>query len=471
MPDRKTLSAIQKRVAAMHLPKPHKLSRIDIITLIASFLFALLLWTYIAANVMQEYTVQLNSIPLIFDITNSRAASYNLNLTPESQDTLENMTVDGTVSGSRSMYGALKSSDVVAYVDFNSTVAAIIGTQTLPIKLRTVSGEELTNFKLSTSSVTVDMDRYEWRSFPVNEASYPFLIRDEETRINESDISFEPATVQIYGPSRRLTQIDHLCVNIVNSEDLTQTKTFSDCTNYTLKDSDGNEVDASPFSLQTTRYSVRIPVFYTKELPVTINIANPPTGFDTETIMKRIRINANDVYTLPGYGDNNLRITIETTDPDNKATLDALETWTIESLALSQLTLNESVKVPVIMPEGFSDSSHIDFVNITLDSSDLGTKRLWIKNSDILLINPNQRYNYALESPGGNTLVTLIGTQEELDKVDEENIKSSVNLVNISISTEGVYSQRLTIKLPETVSGVWVSPESTVSIQVSVSNT
>lgn len=471
MPDNKTLSAIKKRTAALHLPKLRKLSRADIITLIVSFAIALLLWTYIAANVMQEYTVHLNKIPVSVDITNSRAASYSLNLTPESLAALEDITVDGTVTGSRSMYGALKSSDVVAYVDFNSTVAAIIGTQTLPIRLRTVNGEELTSFTLSPSSVTVDMDRYETREFPVNEASAPFLIRDDETRINESEISFEPSTVQIYGPSRRLAQIDHVRVNIVNSEDLTQTKTFSDCADFTLEDSDGNEVDASSFNVGTTRFSVRIPVFYTKELPVTINIANPPTGFDTETIMKRIRINANDVYTLPGYGDNNLKITIETTDPDNKATLDALETWTIESLALSQLSLTDSVKVPVTMPEGFSDSSHIDSVNITLDSTGLETKRLWIKNSDILLINPNQRYNYALESPGGNTLVTLVGTQEELEKVDEDNIKSSVNLVNISVSTEGVYSQRLTVKLPETVSGVWVSPESTVSIQVSVSNT
>ena len=66
--------------------------------------------------------------------------------------------------------------------------------------------------------------------------------------------------------------------------------------------------------------------------------------------------------------------------------------------------------------------------------------------------------------PGG-------GTEEELEKVDEDNIKCSVNLVNISVSTEGIYSQRLTVKLPNTVSGVWVSPESNVSIQVSVSNT
>ena len=51
MPDSKTLSAIKKRVAAMHLPKPRKLSRADIITLVASFIIALLLWTYIAANV------------------------------------------------------------------------------------------------------------------------------------------------------------------------------------------------------------------------------------------------------------------------------------------------------------------------------------------------------------------------------------------------------------------------------------
>lgn len=468
MAENKFRSEMKKRLSRLRLPKLRQLQRADIITLIASFVIALLLWSYIAANVMQEYTVQLNKIPLTVEIANSRAASYGLNLTPESQAAVEALTVDGTVTGSRSAYGALKSSDVVAYVDFNSTVAAAIGTQTLPIRLRTVSGEELTNFSLSRSSVTVEMDRYEKRSFPVNDVVYPFLTWDDDTRISKDDITYEPSTVEIYGPSRRLSQIDHICVNIINAEELTQTKTFSDCADFSLKDSDGNEVDAAPFNVQTTRFSVRIPVYYSRELPVTINIANPPTGFDTETIMKRIRITANDVYTLPGYGENNLNITIETADPDNKATLEALETWTIESLALSQLSKTSSVNVPITMPKGFVDKSHIDSVTISLDSTDLQTKQIWVKNSDILLINPDPKYHYALESPGGNTLVTLIGTQEELNKIEEDALKCSVNLVNISVSTEGVYSRPFTVKLPDTVSGVWVSPEPNVSIRVSV---
>ena len=187
--------------------------------------------------------------------------------------------------------------------------------------------------------------------------------------------------------------------------------------------------------------------------------------------MQRLRITANDtVYTLPGYGDNNLMINIETDDSENKAKLDQREIWTIGSIPIAALSLDEPFKLPVNMEEGFTDSSNIGTVFISLDAEGLKTETRWIKNSDIVPINPDPSYHYEMETPAGNTPVTLIGTPEELSKIDTADLKASVNLINITVTTEGVYKQAFSVTLPDTVSGVWVSPTPTVDIAVSVAN-
>ena len=445
-----------------------RLHKPDVGLLIVSVISAVFLWAYIASTITPDYTVSFTKLPVIIDLSGTKAESFGLSLLPAADDENMSLTVDCTITGTRTAIGGLTRADVVAYVDFDSNVADIIGTQTLPIRLRTSGGTELSRAVLSQDSVDLTLDRYESRSFPVSEVLYPNLTVDEETRVSKDEITYEPATVQIYGPSTQLSGIDHIRVNLEEKETLTQTKTFTDCTRYSVIDGDGNVVSDQALQVQATRFSVRIPVFYSRTLPVTINIANTPSSFDVEKVMERVRLNTNAAYTLPGYGDDNLMITIETTDPANKANLDQLKEWMIDSVPLSALSVGNSIEIPITMAEGFTDSPNIGTVYVSLDDTDLVTETRWIKNSDIQLLNGDQRYHYKLESPGGNTPVMLIGTQEELDQIDDADLRMQVNLIAISVSSEGVYTQALTVSLPDTVSGVWVSPTPTVNIAVTL---
>lgn len=468
MANNQTASAVKQMLE--HIRKP-KLQRNDIITMALSFFGALFLWVYIVSSISSDYTVSFSKLPVTADLTGTRTESLDLDLLPESEELLASLTVDCTISGTRAAIGALSRSDVEAYVDFDTNVSDTIGKQTFSVRLRTTNGAVFSNAELSVRSVELELDRYQTVDIPVNEVVYPYLIYDEETLISTADISYEPSTVKIYGPSTQLSALDHIRVTVDNTEELTQTKTFSDCTAYSLIDSDGNTVDTTPFQVQATRFAVRIPVYYSRKLPVTVNIINTPTQFDVDSILKRIRITANGTeYMLPEYGDNNLMLKIETTDPNNKAKLDQLESWAIEPIPLSSLALGSAIDVPVKMEDGFTDSSNLGSVHISLDGTDLKTETRWLKNSEIALINPDQRYDYALESPGGNTPVTLIGTAEELAMIDTEDLKASINLIGISVTNEGVYTQVFSVTLPDTVRGVWVSPTPSVNIEVSLAN-
>lgn len=461
-------SALAELLGHIRLPK---LQRSDIVILVLSFLIALVLWVYIVSSITTDFSVSFSKLPVTYDLTGTRTENLDLNLLPESEEMLSELTVDCTIAGTRAALGALTRADVEAFVDFDSDVTDTIGKQTFAVKLRNKNGSVFGNAELSVRAVELELDRYQTVDIPVSEVVYPYLSYDDETLISEAEITYEPSTVKIYGPSSQLSRLDHIRITIDENGELTQTKTFADCTDYSLIDSDRNVVNKTSFQIAAARFSVRIPVYYSRKLPIMVNIINTPPQFDVDSILKRIRITANDTeYVLPGYGDNNLMIKIDTTDPSNKARLDQLDSWSIEPIPLSALSAGSAIDVAVKMEEGFTDSSNLGSVHVSLDTADLKTETRWLKNSDIALINPDQRYHYELESPGGNTPITLIGTEEELATIDTADIKATINLIGISVTTEGIYTQGFSVTLPDTVSGVWVSPMPSIDIAVTVAD-
>ncbi len=443
-----------------------KPTRNDLIYLILSFLVAFFLWVYIASQISPNYEITINGVPVVVDIRGTKAdLEYGLSVIPSEND--DKLKVNCTIKGNRTAIGGLSRSDIVAYVDFDSTVTNTNGTQVLPIKLRSANGKNFGNYKLSRSTVEVTMDYYETQEFPAK-AVYPDLTFDKEIVINPDEITVDPPTVKIYGPRAQLSKIDYVRVYIDENEEITQKKTFTNCTHYELVDAGDAAVSDSAFQVQATGFSVEIPVHYTKTLPVTIDLSNTPKGFNKAEVLKRIRLNANDVFELPGYGENNLTITIETDNPQLKKELDDRETWSIGSVPLYSLSIGSKTDITVKMDEGYVDRSELGTVTVTMDSTGLIADTRKIKNSDIQLMNGSTDYNYTLQSPAGNTLITLIGTKEDLAAIDSADLHASINLMSVPTTQEGTFPRGFTVTLPETATAVWVSPQPRVNITVTV---
>ncbi len=450
-----------------------KPTRTDLFYLILSFLIAFFFWVYIAAKISPDTSVSLSNIPVTVDTAGTKAAGYDLSVIDfEKGSDGKKLTVNCTIRGSRTSIGGLTRNDVVAYVDFDSTVTDTIGAQTLPIRLRAANGKEFENYSISKTTMEVTMDHYKTVEVPVLAADvrYPNLTYDEEVVIDTEGITVDPPSVKIYGPSAQLSTVDHIRVTIDDSGEISNTYTYTNCDHYELVDAEGNSVSASAFQVQATGFSVNLPVYYTKELPVTIELSNVPANFDQSKILERIRLTTSTgEYTLPGYGDNNLPITIRTSSPDNKAKLDSMESWPIEpTIPLYSLSINSQIELPIKMVDGYTDASELGTVYVTLDSTDLVAKTYVIKNSDIQFMTGPSKYKYALLSPAGNTIITLVGTNEALSEIDPADLHATINPLNISVTQEGTFPQAFTVTLPETATEVWVSPQPKVNITVSI---
>ena len=469
-------STVRNVFSSLKFPRLlHKPTRSDLFYLILSFLIAFFFWVYIAAKISPDTSVSLSNLKVEVDASGSKAASFGLSvLNYEGSDEEKKPTVSCTIKGSRTTIGGLSSSDVVAYVDFDSTVTDTSGTQVLPIKLRSASGKDYENYTVTPDHIAVTMDYFRSMDIPVSKVLHPNLKLDNEVVIYEDEITADPATVTVYGPSTQLSNVHHIQLTIDDAETLSATKTFTNCTNYELVDANGNAVSDSAFHVQVGSFSATVPVHYTKTLPVTIEVSCPK-GFDPDNILRRIRLKtASGTYNLPGYGDNPLTITIETNNATKKAQLNQMEAWSLlnDKLPLHSFSTGMSKEVSVAMIDGYEDVSHLEKVYITLDSTDLIAITKPIKNSDISILRGPANYTYTLQSPAGNTIITLIGTKEELAKIDASDLRASFNPLTMTENLEGTTlpvtrSPVFTVTLPESVSGVWVSGEPKVNIIVS----
>ena len=459
------------------LPKPKKPKKADWFLLIASFAAALMLWVYIVPT----YTVPTFSVAVSGDLSGTKAETeYDLQLLPESVTDLQKLNVKCTIKGPRTAVGGLNAKNVEAYVDY-SEASDIIGGQTLPLRLRTTDGKPVNTdnveVNLVPSSCTVHLDRYKSKSVTVskNVSIARLNLPDDNniTRINEENITVEPATVVVEGPSTKLDQIDHISVTIDSTETLTKSTTFNDVTQYALIDKNGHEIDNSRgyFTVQKPYFSVYIPVYYQHNIPVTVNITDIPpdeNGEENEEIRnflyERIRLRTTDgSFTLPGYGDTNLSITLRTDDPALKENLQ-LESFSLLSSLRGALPVvlsegvSEKPKVVEIETKGFENVLKLKSVEVWLDGTDLEKLVIPVPNNEIDFQHKIPDYDYQLDIPNGFTEVTIYGTKDELAKINLENLRVSADMFSVVLKEASEHKTvPVNVQLPEEIKFAWVS--------------
>lgn len=438
-------------------------TRSDLLLMIASLFIATVIWAYIVSR--SGYSLRFSNLPVIVDTTDSKAASYRLTaMSPETGD----ITVSAELSGSRTEIGGLSRNDLEAYVDFDAVVTDTAGYHTLPIRLRRKNGTVLKNASLSVSSAEVKMDKIQSVELNV-EVSCPnvsgALDPKNKIVIDKEHITAEPKTVTVSGPSEVLSKLSHVRVWMNEAEKLSQTKVFTGCTDFDLIGADNGVVSKSGLKVEQ-QFDITVPVYYLRELPVTLTIPDAPKRFDTEWLLRRLRLVTDREYQLPQYAEDEndiLKIVIETSDLKNKEKLDQKDEWVI-GIDPSSLSLGGDYKADVKLEDGYTNHSNLDKITVSMDESDLVAETRWIFNTDIQCINGASGYDYSIGS--GRTRITIIGTAEEVAQISGSDIKASVSLYNAEISESGSITspQTLTITLPEELGHVWVSPQVKVNI-------
>lgn len=403
------MSESKNKAFLEHLKSFHPIVRMfdnRMATIVFSIIIAVIIWFIISITIYPTTPVTVNHIPLVvsLDGTAAEADGYStINCDVEE--------VSVKIEGNRSKVGALNKDNLIAYAEIPNITTA--GTKNLNIAVKSVDGTEFTVKSISPQTVNVKFDKIKTVTLDVK----PDLTNIESVKgciINKDDVVVTPATIDVTGPEQLVGQMKNASVIIESSTEISSaTKLVSE--NIVFCDANGskillNDEDESDVQYEQIKYTLDIPVQYTKEMDITYQLRGVPSTFNEEFLRERLMLSV-DKVTLAA--------------PDQS--LSNTEEFTLDTIPLSSITLDFSKNYILEAPEGYENLSNISTVNLTLDSRGLIQKDFVVNEINIINAPSSRKYSAVT----GQLIVTLVGSEESISQIDPKQISVTVDLLSI----------------------------------------
>lgn len=373
-------------------------------TIIFSIIIAVILWFIISITIYPTTPVTVNHIPLVVSLDGTAAEADGYSMI---NCDVEEVSVK--IEGNRSKVGTLDKDNLIAYAVIPNITTA--GTKNLNIAVKSVDGTEFTVKSISPQTVNVKFDKIKTVTLDV----VPDLTNIESVKdciINKDNVTVTPATIDVTGPEQVVGQMKNASVIIDSSTEIGSTaKIVSD--NIVFCDANGSRIllnDKSDVQYEQIKYTLDIPVQYTKEMDITYQLRGVPSTFNEEFLRERLMLSV-DKVTLAA--------------PDQS--LANTEEFTLDTIPLSSITLDFSKNYTLEAPEGYENLSNISTVNLTLDSSGLTQKDFVVNEINIINAPSSKKYSAVT----GQLIVTLVGSEESISQIDPKQISVTVDLLSI----------------------------------------
>ncbi len=397
----------QKKFPSLEAVKNfHPIARIfesRMATAVFSVITAVVLWFVISITVYPTAPITVTNVPLVVDLTGTAAAADGYSMI--SCD-VEEVTV--RIEGNRSQVGKLTADTLTAYAIIPNITTA--GTKNLGITVKSADGTDFTIKSISPSTVNVKVDKIKTVTVDVK-ADLTNIKSTEGSIINEEAVAVTPATVDVTGPAQLVSQIKNANVLIESPAEIgAAAKMVSE--KLTFCDANGNSIyvdDKTNLQYELTQYTVDIPVQYPKEMDITYLLRSVPSTFDEDFLRSRLKLSA-DKVTLAA--------------PDQS--LANTEEFNLDTITLSDITLDFSKNYALEAPEGYDNLSNINTVNLSLDSKGLAQKDFVV--SEINIINAPSTHTYTPIT--GQLIVTIVGNEESIKELDSKYISVTADLLS-----------------------------------------
>ena len=407
------------------------------VVLVLSVICALIIWFTIVVNVYPSTPLEFNNIPFKVDLSGTNAAANGLSLVDCDVE-----SVNVKLTGDRSQIGRLTAEDLIAYADIGATNTA--GEYTLNINVTADNGITFNVDSISPAQATIRLDKIETRTFEVT-PSYPNIKVTSGHAKDDDDVTCDPPTIDITGPSAQLNEIREVVVSTDRTQEIdssysvytNEVKLYTD--NHALLDTDSLEIPKIDFQ-------INIPVLTIKELQLTYDILGTPSKFDTEWLKNRLKLS-----------EENITLASQTS-----SAFSDLESWYMGYIRLSDIKLEYSSTFDIDLGGEYINRSGIEQVTVTLDSEGLTERDFSIGQENITIVNAPNSYKFELVTK--KMSVTVIGTEEELDELTPDDIVVIVDLQNYNAEQASDFSWTPTISFMDKTK-VWASGSYRIAIQ------
>lgn len=372
-------------------------------SLLLSVILALGLWLYVVNNVSMEDDTTISNIPVVLE-GETVLGERNLMLTE-----IHTPTVSLHLRGPRSELSKVNAGNIVIKADL-STVYEPSDRKALTYTINfpgSVASDALVTESRSPSSVYVSVDYRRVKEVPV-------VVKWTGTRSGDYLYDTENAvldnpTVMVVGPSEVADQIEQAVIEV----DLSQRQeSVSESFRYTLCDGQGEPVDAQSIMTNVEEIRLDMQIQRIKELPLEVEVVYGGGATRENTTVKlsmdSIRVSGSDAV-LETLGDSFKVCTID----------------------LKNVERNTEQLYGINLPEGVTNQTGVNEVNVAISFRGLRTKEFVIEN----IKSVNVPEGLEAEIFSANLTVKVRGPEEQIAALTDQDIYAEVDFSGAEVGT------------------------------------
>ena len=401
----------------------------NIKTVIQAIIFSVIIWLFISIQIFPDVSLHISGIKVSCAPT---AFMNTENLKIVSVDTGE-ITVQ--VRGKRYSISSLTADDFEAYCDLSSVYES--GEHVVDVVVKSKDETKECDIVSGVHSAKIKVVKIISREIEViPNISDIELVEDMQI---EGDVSAFPSSVVITGEEKLVNSIGR--VEAMAEYDGILDQTADVPAGLVYYSNSGSKIIKPNVTASEDNFSVNVPVYKVKTLPVRVMFTDYPSNFNIEKLRYNMSIS---------------EITIAS--PDNS--IDNREAIDIGEISLSSLTLKDlqgGVALPVKLPEGYKNISGNKTVTVSFpESESYGQLGFTLALDNISIINAPGNYN--VRALTNEMVVNVVGLSSYIQAMTSSDISATVNLLGTEL-TEGTKSVSVTFRLKGGNVSAWVTGE------------
>lgn len=382
-----------------------ELFRKDISLKIISIVLAIGVWAAVSITEYPIIETTFYNIPTTLSAEGTYAQANQLSaVNPPEQ------TVTVTISGERGKIGSLKAEDLTAWLDMSTVM--LPREYNLPVKISCQTDAEFEVKSIEPSSVRVSFDKIVSREFTVTP-----LVENASVAAGymSGDPIVTPSTVTVTGPQNTVGSITDVRVKVSPNRVLDSTYDFTS-DEMILYNKNSVIADNSLLSFDKTGFSVQIPVFVRKTLPLDVDIINAPENFDVDYFRRQL------IYSID-------ELTIAA--PNDK--INERESLSIGTINMREVDVGSrfEFRTENFLPEGYENLSQIDTITVTCPSEGIAKKPIVIMGKDIQFVNRPPQFDFTPVVSG--ITVSLVGDEEQIAEISSADITAQIDLFDFDM--------------------------------------
>lgn len=310
-----------------------------------------------------------------------------------------NKSITVKVAGDGNVLNTLAANDILVYPDYSSVKRA--GSYTLKLNIeRRGSGKNFDILTTTEQTVEVRFDKMITQKFPVTvltsgiEAAPGYLV---DTPVSS------PVEVTLTGPESEMTRVKKVVAKVELHEMRSESSLVTAKLAYLGEDD--VQLTTNYITADVNQVEVTVPVLQIKELPLTLEYSGVPAGFDPAQLR-------------PKMSQTTIRVAGSATQ------LEGLESISAGYIDLTKFQLGEPVTCAITLPEGLRNVDNLQNVTVTFNTVGYTKKTVTVTKFSTINVPAGTTITYPVELINN---VVLIGTQEELDALEESGVVAQVD--------------------------------------------